>query len=353
MKSPKKITLQLLAGANVATALLMLLIGLSDRVSPVSHPTIACAGLVFPAFLLANLAFLVFFLIFKWRYAAVSVLGFLVCYPSVRVYCPLNVGTDLPDGSLKVLSYNVCSFDSVKNPTGGIDNILSYICETNADIVCLQEARIDDRIKSLAKDTYAYMDSVCNDTKSNTLVLLSKYPIVSKERIKYESKGNLSAAFKVKIYSDTVTVINNHFETSGLSPEDRTGFLNMMKGNTKTNEMKKESRTLLSKLGKSAQKRAPQAETVAEYAKKCRQCVILCGDFNDNPISYTRHTLANVLTDCYVATANGPGFSYHHNAMRVRIDNIMCSTDYEPYGCKVDGNVEYSDHYPIYCWLKK
>lgn len=337
----------------MATALLMMLIGLTDRVSPVSHPTIACAGLTFPAFLLANLAFLVFFLFVKWRYAIVSVLGFLVCYPSVRVYCPLNVGTDLPDGSLKVLSYNVGSFDTVKNMEGGIDNIMLYLCEANADIVCLQEARIDDKIKALTEDTYTYMDSACNDNKTNTLVLLSKYPIVGKERIKYESKGNLSAAFRVKVGEDTVTVINNHFETSGLSPEDRTGFLNMVKGNTETDEMKKESRTLLSKLGKSAQKRAPQVEAVAEYVKKCHGRVILCGDFNDNPISYTRHTLANVLTDCYVATANGPGFSYHHNAMRVRIDNIMCSADYEPYGCKVDNGVEYSDHYPIFCWLKK
>lgn len=353
MFKPKTFTLQLLAGANVATALLMLLIGLSDRVSPVSHPNIACAGLVFPAFLLANLAFLVFFLIVKWRYAIVPVLGFLVCYPSVRVYCPFNVGTDHPEGSLKVLSYNVCSFDSLKNTAGGIDNIMQYLREADADIICLQEARIDDRIKAGAKGTYEYIDSVCNDTKSNTLVLMSKHPIISKERIKYESKGNLSAAFKVKIGGDTVTVINNHFETSGLSLEDRTGFLNMVKGNTETDEMKKESRTLLSKLGKSSQKRAPQAEAVAEYVKKCHGRVILCGDFNDNPISYTRHTLANVLTDCYVSTANGPGFSYHHNAMRVRIDNIMCSNDYEPYGCKVDGSVEYSDHYPIYCWLKK
>ena len=81
--------------------------------------------------------------------------------------------------------------------------------------------------------------------------------------------------------------------------------------------------------------------------------MILCGDFNDSPISYAHRTLDKVLTDCYVATGNGPGISYHHNAIFVRIDNIMCSSHWTPYGCKVDRSARHSDHYPIYCWLKR
>jgi UDP-2,3-diacylglucosamine pyrophosphatase LpxH len=59
------------------------------------------------------------------------------------------------------------------------------------------------------------------------------------------------------------------------------------------------------------------------------------------------------LTDCYVATANGPGISYHYNAFYVRIDNIMCSDHWKPYECKVDNSISASDHYPIVCKLQR
>lgn len=348
----KDLTLQIAAGANVATAAVMLLVGLSDRVNPASHPILACAGLVFPVFLLLNLLFLVFFIIVRWKYAIVPFVGLLVCYPSIRIYSPLNIGGAAPDGSLKVMSYNVCSFDSVKNSGGGAGKIISYIIDSGAEIACLQEAALTDDTRSLIARDYPYIDTVRSKNLGETVTLLSKYPILSRERIDYESKGNVSAAFKVKINGDTVTVINNHFETSGLSIADRKGFGNMVRGNSEADAIKKESRTLLTKLGRSAAIRAPQADAVAEYVRKCRGSVILCGDFNDNPISYTRRVLARELTDCYVSTGNGPGFSYHHNAMVVRIDNMMCSSDWQPYGCKVDRSVAYSDHYPISCWLK-
>lgn len=349
----KKFTLRFIAGANVATIVLMWLIGMSDRINPVAHPVIACMGLAFPILILVNIAFLVFFLLFKWRYAVVPFLGFVVCYFPIRLYCPINVSKSIPDGSLKVLSYNVCAFDSVRSDENGGNPILDYIVKSNADIVCLQEARYNAGIDAAVKATYAYRDTVYNRGGSAVLLLLSKFPILSKRRIEYESVGNVSAAFEVKIGRDTVNVISNHFETSGLSIADRKGFKNIVKGEVEADEMRKESHTLLSKLSVSARKRAPQADAVAKYVSGCRNAVILCGDFNDNPISYTHRTVGKGLADCFVESGFGSGFSYHHNAIRVRIDNIMCSDSFMPYGCKVDDSIEYSDHYPIYCWLDK
>ena len=54
-----------------------------------------------------------------------------------------------------------------------------------------------------------------------------------------------------------------------------------------------------------------------------------------------------------MASANGPGISYHLSGFFVRIDNILCSDDWKPYACKVDNSIQSSDHYPIVCWLKK
>ncbi len=109
-------------------------------------------------------------------------------------------------------------------------------------------------------------------------------------------------------------------------------------------------------LAQAVEIRAPQADSVANYIAKLKSrgaSIIVCGDFNDHPLSYVHHTIAKDLTDCYVASGNGPGASYNHNLMLVRIDNILCSDDWEPYGATVDRKTAASDHYPIYCWLKK
>lgn len=251
------------------------------------------------------------------------------------------------------MSYNVHNFASDNAPEGHDNPILEYIINSDADIVCLQEAVITDNLRDAVKDVYNYVDSVRSKNGGDCLVLLSKYPIKSSERIEYESKNNVSAAFRVVVDEEIVTVINNHFETSGLSLADRAGFKDMVKGKAGSDTVRAESKRLAVKLGESAKIRAPQAEAVAEYVRNSGDNVILCGDFNDNPISYTHRTLARELTDCYVESGNGPGISYHHNAIFVRIDNIMCSKLWQPYKCKVDRSIGYSDHYPIYCWLKK
>ena len=35
-----------------------------------------------------------------------------------------------------------------------------------------------------------------------------------------------------------------------------------------------------------------------------------------------------------------------------RIDHILCSDFFKPYGAKVDDSIHTSDHYPIFCWLE-
>lgn len=57
MKKIKDLTLQIIAGANVATAVTMFLVGLSDRINPTEHPIMANIGLIFPGFIFINFCF--------------------------------------------------------------------------------------------------------------------------------------------------------------------------------------------------------------------------------------------------------------------------------------------------------
>lgn len=138
----KNFTYRAIAGANWATILLMFLTGYSDRINPASHPFFACAGMSYAIFLFLNLLFLFFWLTFKWREAWIPVVGFLLCYGPTRKYAPLNLPQQIPKGAIKILSYNVEQFGvspgvheaAFQNP------VIRYITESDADLVCLQEA---------------------------------------------------------------------------------------------------------------------------------------------------------------------------------------------------------------------
>lgn len=357
MKCLGKLTLQIIAGANIATILVMFFVGHSDIFNPVDHPLMATVGLTFPLFLCINLAFTAFWIIFSIKRVIIPFVGFIVCYAPVRVYSPLNISESLPEGTIKVMSYNVWTFKDWTDVSQPCE-IVDYILEQNADIVCLQESGTmkdkRDRINRMMATQYAYNDTVKPSGSSDEITLFSKFPIVGKKRINYESKNNHSAAFSLDVRGDTVIFIANHFESIGLSADEKSSFKSMMKGKMEKDSARSESQKLVSKLGRASAVRAPQAEAVAQYIRDNKgKSIILCGDFNDSPISYVRRIIADELTDCYVASGNGPGISYHVSGFYVRIDNIMCSDDWKPVRCVVDSKIKASDHYPIICWLKK
>lgn len=244
-------------------------------------------------------------------------MGFIICYVPVREYIPFNIPQEAPEGSIKILSYNTWAFAEGEMGEDGINPIVKYIKEQNADIVCLQEAGhngdVENQLDSLLYPMYAYRDTTWHLGGGNVVGILSKYPILSKERIPYESAGNLSVAYQLEINHEKVLLINNHLETTGLTLEERAQFKQLIKGNLETDTAEITSKLLVVKLGEATRKRASQAEAVADYIRQHRDMsIILCGDFNDGPISYSHRTIAKGLTDCYVASGNGPGISYHH-----------------------------------------
>jgi endonuclease/exonuclease/phosphatase family metal-dependent hydrolase len=355
----KKVTVQMIAGANIATCIVMFLVGFSDYINPATHPYLACIGLSFPLFLIINFLFVIFWMIFHPGKLWIPMLGYLVCIVSIRTYFPINWRSDPPKSAIKILSYNVLSFAPLTVDGDGHYPILEYIKHSDADIVCLQEAAMLEVKKNIVDSVlnkYKYNDTILILNKGcyNELAIYSRFPILSREKIKYLSTGNGSVAYKLNINGDTVVVINNHLESNKLSLHDRAQYKNMIRGIEKRDTVKVESRKLIEKLGEAVKIRCLQADAVGAYIRKHQQySIILCGDFNDNPISYTHRIIAKDLKDCYVRSGSGPGLSYNQNGFNVRIDNILCSSDWKSYNCRVDSKIDASDHYPIFCWLKK
>ena len=117
----------MIAGANVVTVITMLLVGYSDRINPADHPLLSTVGMSFPLFLLVNMAFLFFWLIFKWRMIWISVLGFVCAYVPISIYMPINAKQEVPEGALKLLSYNVCTYAGNNKYENGFETVLKYL----------------------------------------------------------------------------------------------------------------------------------------------------------------------------------------------------------------------------------
>lgn len=347
-----------MAGANIATIIVMWLVGYSDHLSPADHPVLACVGMTFPFFLVINMFFLFFWLIFKWRLTWIPVLGYFLAYTPISIYMPLNLlSSSPPEGAIKVISYNVSMYGGNYKYEQGFETIRDYLFKEEPDIVCLQEDVDSWRRYCFQhyEKKFAYNDTVhfTQGEVSNGVGIHTRFPIIRRERIPYKSRYNGSVAWYLQVGNDTLLVINNHFEGTHLSKEDREVYREIIDGDMKGDTARKESKKLLVTLAESASKRAPQIDAVCRYVEEHRQYpTILCGDLNDNPISYSRHTIAQVLNDCFVETGRGLGLSFYQKGFYFRIDHIFHSDDIKAYNCKVDNKIDASDHYPIISWLK-
>ncbi len=128
---------------------------------------------------------------------------------------------------------------------------------------------------------------------TNKIACYSKFPILSSRTLDYASEYNGSVVYELKMGEDTVMLINNHLESNKLTKEDKVVYENMLKSPEKE-KVKSGARLLIRKLAEASAIRAPQADTIAhEITQRHRYpYIIVCGDFNDTPISYTHRTIA-------------------------------------------------------------
>ena len=237
---------------------------------------------------------------------------------------PLNPEQELPDDCIKVISYNVCTYGGNYKYRDAFERILDYFEEQQADIVCLQEDVDTWRryVFHRYEKIYPYNDTIFffNQNEANGMGIHSRFPIIRRERIPYESRANGSVAWYLQVGNDTVLVINNHLECTNLTKEDRLRYEQILKGKMSRDTAREESKLLVQKVGRANAIRAIGAEAVHRYIEEHRQYpMIVCGDFNDNPISYSRHVISKGLTDCFVETGRGLGLSYNSHLITARL----------------------------------
>lgn len=333
----------------------------SPYIDPAVHPVRSCLGLAFPVFLLIDLAFLLFWLLIRqYKVALLPLAALLVCWGQIRTYIPVNFPVGhVPEGGLKILSYNIMHFNGGKKVEGK-NAILTYLQQSGADILCLQEfttyssphltqREVD---KALRDYPYHHVERLGHsDISANNIACYSKYPILSARQVDYASDCNGSMIYELKVGDDTLTLINNHLESNKLTAEDKEVYTGML-ADPEKEKVKSGTRLLLNKLAEASAIRAPQADAVARAIRTSPYPqVIVCGDFNDTPISYARRVIGQDMVDAFTQSGQGLGISYNQNRFYFRIDHILVSKNLRTYRCTVDRSIKDSDHYPIWCYV--
>ncbi len=344
---------------HIPIAIGLLATGYASCLNPKTCGIVALAGYGLPIFLALTVLSLAIAAFTYKRHLIIPVTALILAYGPVTLYMPYHNTQQVPEEALTVISYNTHSWglgDGGSPAIGDADGgrtIMRYLADSKADIVCLQESDVTGAVgqhaDSILNPAFKYHEAIiCSGLTQ--LAIYSRFPIIRKQAIKYESKGNGSAAFWIDVKGQEIIVINNHLESTGLSIEERHEFSDMVHGKNET--IKSTSKSIFGKLLESTRIRVPQAKAIAAFIRAHRHGhnglpIIVCGDFNDIPQSYVYRTIADGLTDCYKATAKGPGFSFSRHGMRVRIDNYLCTPDITPYNFEVDHSITISDHYPI------
>ena len=97
-------------------------------------------------------------------------------------------------------------------------------------------------------------------------------------------------------------------------------------------------------------RRAGQVREIRQIIADSPYHVILCGDFNDTPASFTYKVLGFELNDAFVESGKGIGRTYIGKLPSFRIDYIFHSEAFESYNFETI-DFTYSDHLPIVCDL--
>ncbi len=353
----KRILIQLAMGANVMAALLLFVCGLSSGVNPAVHPRMALFGLGFPLLLLLNISFVFFWLIFSAHRVWLSFAGMLLSFSYIYDYCPLNIFSKRPVGTLKLLTYNTEFLGHGEKDDEGRYPMLDYLVASDADIICLQEAG------AVQKHLTAYIDSMMksvgyhirrlNDGEKESQLVYSRLPILSARRIAYESSTNGSVAVELLYEGDTVLLVNNHLESYKLTRADKLKYKELIK-DPENGCAEVNSRELVRKMAGASRLRGPQVDSVLHYVENsgCKS-VIVCGDFNDPPNSYSCHRMSSCMQSAFRQSGCGLGLSYNQRGFYFRIDHIFVSDDWGTFETHVDKTATWSDHYPMITYLKK
>ncbi len=346
---------------NLILVILLLLSYLSVYISPETAWIFPFFGLAYPYILLMNLIFVIFWIVFRKWYFLLSLLIILAGWGPLKKLVQFSAKkhpVEVRQDSFRVLTYNVRLFNYYQweKDTGVRRKMMDYIHAEAPSVVCFQEfltlpggnitlAGIKKEMRDLPYSHVHYTHRIPGKTNFG-LATYSKYPIIHKGFIEYEQSLNGVIYSDMVMLQDTVRIYNCHLQSVRLK-QDYNNVIDSFIFNYDQRHLN-EVKSISLKLRDAYIKRAYQAEILSRHIQASPYPVIVCGDFNDTPFSYSYYKISRNLRDAFVASGSGIGSTYRQNFAPIRIDYILYSPALSS-SRFLNKKTEWSDHYPVLC----
>lgn len=262
-------------------------------------------------------------------------------------------------GDLRILDWNVRHF--VENgkmydrPYAVRRKIFAYIQQMDPDVIMMQEfMEINSRdqysnLKLFDSLGYKYYYLPGDEFQVHSgltsifgTAIVSKTPISDTQRFHFPSAPTESIIFgTINFNGRKVRLASMHLASLDLgAPDNHSEFY----GRVDKNFLLRKTR--LEKIKFNDSIHARQAEFVRELLDKCQDPVILSGDFNSVPGSYTYHKIKDNLQDCFIKKGYGFGRTFSGLSPTLRIDYILVNRQFKVRQYTSPA-MYLSDHFPL------
>ncbi|MBO4418023.1 MAG: endonuclease/exonuclease/phosphatase family protein [Bacteroidales bacterium] len=303
-------------------------------------------GLYYIPIFLLNIALLLVGLIKMQRYLVVSLVALLPSLFFADLFVKFGSEEKSVSGDeVKVMTYNVGGFGLAAkgmDKAQALAKISEFAARESPDILCIQEFSSSDSA-SLAGilKFLPYRHSSFNSGKHiHGDIIFSRYPIVDSGFIHFNESISKSIWCDIRINDVTVRVYNCHLQSTSFS------FAGTLERIAHKGEFTDEVKSVHERLSNTNIQRSQQVGTIHDHIAACTLPTIVCGDFNDTPMSYTYHRLASGHKDSFADGGNGFGATFSILWPLLRIDYILVPENVSCDRTTVT-RVPYSDHYPV------
>ncbi len=355
---------------NICAVLALLASYLSGYISPEKFWILAFFGLAYPIFLLVNVFFVLLWLLAWKRFAFISLIAIISGFHSLQAVYPFRFSQPKPLAlpKIKIVSFNVHSLygnQKLGSQKETKSKVTEFLARQDADIICIQEfyAIGEDFSQTLLKfaqsihlDHYSFKNyqEFYNKKKINAIATFSRFPIVNFGCLRLPDHSHYATYSDIVMNSDTIRIYNLHLESIRFGYDDYSFYSHLTEPDIEEDiPIKEGSMRMLWKLRKAFKIRSKQVNILAEHIASCHYPVILAGDFNDTPSSYTYHQLTKNLTDSFIESGHGLFEStYAGKLPSFRIDYILHSDMFKSISYQ-RASINISDHFPISTILMK
>lgn len=356
---------------NILALLVLLASCLAAYVNPADYWQFAFIGFAFPVVLVMNVFFLILWIIKRDRFGLIPLLAIVLTWPFIQSTFALNFSKSYKEEGVKLMSWNVKSFDlyNWSHNRETRKKMLEIFEQENPDVICMQEFYTNNLTfhnleffrDTLGYPYYYFPPSVDlyklhksrapkNTWQTNLLnqqwgvAIFSKFPMGDTGRIDFDnSLTNDGIYADIKLKNKTVRLFNVHFQSIHLGHDD---YATLDSLETKQQTNFQGIKNIMRKMKRAYTKRSMQVNAVAAHLDEFSGPKILCGDFNDVPVSYSYQTAKGELKDAFMEKGNGFGATYAHRLSIFRIDYMLFSPSINIHSYKTIRK-QLSDHYPV------